>query len=165
MPHAGRHRQKSSPQTTRLAHEYKVVRVRACPLPSSRPACENARDAVHYWRKHIASAEWYSPDKENLVVIMLDNRRQIKGHYIVTIGTLDTGLVHAREVFRPALIGACSGIIIGHNHPTGNPTPSPDDVQLTRQLVQAGEILQIPLLDHIVIGHHHHVSLKDLGHL
>jgi DNA repair protein RadC len=81
----------------------------------------------------------------------------------VYIGTLNTSLVRAAEIFREAILRNCAGVIVAHNHPTGNPQPSPEDVHMSRGLSAAGKLLDIPLHDHLIIGRDSWVSLKELG--
>src|SRR5260370_21462988 len=73
----------------------------------------------------------------------------------------NSAVLRAAEIFRPAIIRTCPGLILCHNHPSGDPTPSPEDIKATRQLVEAGRILDIELVDHLVIGHQRFVSLKE----
>jgi DNA repair protein RadC len=98
------------------------------------------------------------------VVFILNTRRRIKGHYLVSIGTMDTILCHPREIFRLAVMASAAAIIIAHNHPSGDPTPSEADIKITRDLIRAGQFLKIEVLDHIVIGHPNHTSLRNLGY-
>ena len=95
---------------------------------------------------------------------MLNTRRPIKGYYLVSIGTMDTILCHPREVFRLAIMASAATIIIAHNHPSGEPTPSEADIKITRDLIRAGQLLKIEVLDHIVIGNPTHSSLRSLGY-
>ena len=95
---------------------------------------------------------------------MLNTRRKIKGHQLITIGTMDTLLVHAREVFRCAIITAAHGIVLMHNHPSGEPQPSEADIKVTRDLIRAGQLLKIEVLDHVIIGNPNHSSLRSLGY-
>ena len=98
------------------------------------------------------------------MVFILNTRRRVKGHYLVSIGTMDTILCHPREVFRLAIMASAAAIIIAHNHPSGEPTPSPEDIAATRQLVSAGKTLDIDVMDHVVIGSATRwVSLKERG--
>lgn len=99
-------------------------------------------------------------DREQFAIIMLNPRLEIIGFNIVSIGTVSASLVHPREVFKPAILANASAIICAHNHPSGNPTPSPEDLNVTRQLFLASEILGIQLLDHVVVGDHN-VSIRD----
>jgi DNA repair protein RadC len=92
------------------------------------------------------------------------------GHFLVSTGTLDTILVHPREVFRPAIIAAASAIILIHNHPSGDWTPSERDIRNTRELIGAGNVIKIHLLDHVIMGRvtpersKDYCSLRELGY-
>lgn len=90
--------------------------------------------------------------QENFVVVALDGAHQVIKHRAVTKGTLTRTLVHAREVFRFAIVRNAAAIIIAHNHPSGNVEPSPEDDQITRNLVNAGQVVGIPVLDHLVVS-------------
>jgi DNA repair protein RadC len=80
------------------------------------------------------------------------------------MGILDSVLVHAREVFRVAIVASAHAVILAHNHPAGDPTPSEADIRTTRDLIRAGQLLKIEVLDHIIIGSTTHSSLRSLGH-
>ena len=80
----------------------------------------------------------------------------MKGHQFLSIGTMDTVLVHPREVFRCAIIAAAAAIALIHNHPSGDPTPSEADIKVTRDLIRAGQLLKLELLDHVIIGNPSH---------
>lgn len=101
--------------------------------------------------------------QECLAAIFLDTRNQVICVRILTVGTLTGSPAHPREVFREALAQGCASLIVCHNHPSGDPTPSKDDIALTARLVQAGELMGVPLVDHIVIGGGRYVSLKEAG--
>lgn len=90
--------------------------------------------------------------KEHFWVVLLDAKLQYLMHTLISTGTLSSSLVHPREVFGPALREGASSIIVTHNHPSGDPTPSAEDVRLTRQLVEAGRLLDVPIHDHIIVG-------------
>ena len=94
---------------------------------------------------------------------MPHTRRRVKGHHLVSIGTLDSVLVHAREVFRVAIVASAHAIVLLHNHPSGDPSPSEADIRVTRELTRAGQLLKIEVLDHIVIGRPGHRSLREMG--
>jgi len=81
----------------------------------------------------------------------------------VSIGTLDTIVVHAREVFRAAVIAGASAVVLMHNHPSGDPTPSEADIKVTRDLIRAGQLLKIEVLDHVIVGQGKESSLRQLG--
>ena len=101
--------------------------------------------------------------QEQLRVLLMDRRNRVRGQRVVYQGNVFSSVVRAAEVFRPAVVESLPAIIIAHNHPSGDPDPSPDDVMITRKLKQAAELLEIELLDHIVIGGKRHVSLKNRG--
>jgi DNA repair protein RadC len=130
--------------------EFKVMRVREC-APSVTHV-DTPELAVDYWRKNIPAAAWFDPCKEAFIVLVVNTRRRLLGHNLVSIGTLDTCFVHAREVFRPVIVAAGSAIILMHNHPSGDPTPSEADIKVTRDLVRAGQLLKIEVLDHVIVG-------------
>lgn len=91
-------------------------------------------------------------DREHFVVLLLGTKNQLLGINTVSIGTLNASIVHPREVFKPAIIANANAIILGHNHPSGDSNPSPEDRALTKRLVRAGELLGIAVLDHVIIG-------------
>ena len=91
--------------------------------------------------------------QEEFHVILLNARNRVIRECLVTRGTLDSSLVHPREVFRPAIIAGAAGLILVHNHPSGNPHPSPEDRAVTERLVEVGRLLGIPVVDHVVVGH------------
>lgn len=145
--------------------EYKIVALRECPLPEQMQICERPEGCAEYWRKHVVSGPAYDPEKECLAVLLLNTRRRIKGHHLVSMGTLDTILVHPRETFRAAIIAAASAIVMMHNHPSGDPTPSEGDIHATRQMIRAGQLLKIEVLDHVIIGAGDTFkSLKEMGY-
>jgi hypothetical protein len=90
-------------------------------------------------------------------------RRRVKGHQLVTIGTMDTVLVHPREVFRVAVVGCASAIVLMHNHPSGDSAPSEADIKVTRDLIRAGQLLKIDVIDHVIIGNAGRSSLREAG--
>lgn len=99
---------------------------------------------------------------EIFVALLLDSRHRITGYVEVSRGTLGSSLVHPREVFGPAVRLGASGLIVGHNHPSGDPTPSQEDRDVTLRLIEAGKILGIPLMDHVMIGNPGYASLREL---
>ena len=92
------------------------------------------------------------PEREQLVTLLLDVRQRPRGTFRVAMGSVDGCVVDPREVFAPALRMRASGLLIAHNHPSGDPTPSVDDLALTERLVQIGELVGMPLVDHLVVG-------------
>lgn len=116
-------------------------------------------DAAALLAAYLADA-----DREHLVVLLLDNKNQVLGINTVTVGVVNASLSHPREIFKPAILAGAASIIVGHNHPSGDPSPSPEDKTTTRRCYQAGEIIGIDLLDHVIIGDAgRFVSLKSEG--
>ena len=115
-----------------------------------RPCITNTDDAKRlfqgYWRQHPAN------DQEQFVVACLDTKHRVQCVVKVTVGTLDASLVHPREVFKPAIIEGSSAVLLSHNHPSGNPRPSSQDIQVTERLTEAGKLIGITVLDHIIHG-------------
>ena len=144
--------------------EFKVQALRDCPVPSDMLVCETPQQVADYWRLHIATAPHFNPECECLVVLMLNTRNRVRGHQLLTIGTLDTILVHPREVFRCAIIAAAAKIALAHNHPSGEPQPSEADIKVTRDLIRVGQLLKIEVIDHVIIGRPNHCSLRELGY-
>jgi len=144
-------------------HEFKIMRVREC-LPMTETV-DTPERAAAYWRANIPQAPWFDPAKEAVVVLVLNTRRRILGHNLVTLGSLDTCIVTPLSVFRPVIVMAGSAIILMHCHPSGDPTPSEGDIRVTRDLIRAGQLLKIDLVDHVIIGEPNHTSLRNLGYM
>ncbi len=98
--------------------------------------------------------------REHFFVVLLDGRHRVLGQELVSQGTLTASLVHPREVFRPALRRSAAAVVLVHNHPSGDPTPSREDREITERLTRAGEILGVPVLDHVVVAEHGFRSLR-----
>lgn len=149
--------------------EFKVQALRECPTPAEMQLCDTPDKAAAYWRSHIISHPYYNADVECLIVLLLNTRRRIQGHHLVSTGTLDTILVHPREVFRVAVISAAAALVLAHNHPSGDATPSEGDIKVTRDLIRAGQLLKIEVLDHVIVGKadlgagRDYVSLREMG--
>ncbi len=146
------------------ASEYKVIALRECPLPEELHCCETPEHAAAYWNLNIKSIPHFNPECECFAVLLLNTRRRVKGHQLISIGTLDTILVHPREVFRGAIIAAASAIVLMHNHPSGEAEPSEADIKVTRDLIRAGQLLKIEVIDHVIIGRERHASLRSMGY-
>lgn len=108
----------------------------------------NGQAAAAYMRAALPTDD----PREHFAVLALNTKHRIVGHYIVAVGTVDAALVHPREIFRFALTAGASSIVIGHTHPSGDTTPSPDDLTLTRRIMDAGALIGIPCVDHVIIG-------------
>lgn len=104
-------------------------------------------------------------DREHFITLLLDTKHNLRGIHTVSVGSLDSSVVHPREVLKPAILANSSAIIIAHNHPSGDPTPSQEDIKVTHRLVEASRIIGIELLDHIIIGERRFVSLRTEGYI
>jgi len=127
-------------------------------MPHERPSITSPADAAN-----LVMSEMSLLDREELRVILLDTRNRVQGVQTVYKGSLNTTMVRVCELFREAIRANCAGIIVVHAHPSGDPSPSPEDVALTRDLVQAGKLLSVEVLDHLVIGKGNFVSLHERG--
>lgn len=148
--------------------EFKLITLREC-NECEHPTISTPDEAANYWRQYVTESPTYNPDVESFVVLLLNTRRKIKGHVVISQGTLDTILVHPREVFRPAIVSASAAVILMHNHPSGDPGPSEGDIKVTRDLMRAGQLLRIEVLDHVVMGKptadaKGFASLRELGY-
>ena len=101
--------------------------------------------------------------RERFVVLWLNSANTVIGFEIITEGILNSSLAHPREVFRGAIVATSASIIISHNHPSGNPEPSSEDIAITKQLVEAGKILGIPVQDHIIFAENKYTSMAERG--
>jgi DNA repair protein RadC len=126
--------------------------------PEERATINSPAEAAELVRYEMSALE-----QEHLRVILLDTRNHVLEIVEVYKGSVNSSQVHVGEVFKPAVRRGASALIIVHNHPSGDPTPSPDDVAVTRAFVQAGKLLDVEVLDHLVIGQGRHVSLKERG--
>ena len=103
--------------------------------------------------------------EEVFILITLNTKNIVTGYFEVHRGTINTSLVHPREVFKRALLNNASNIMVAHNHPSGDPNPSKEDIQITERLKEAGNLLGINLIDHIIVGEDKYISLKEKGFL
>ena len=102
---------------------------------------------------------------EQFGVVLLDTKHRVMRTTVVTVGTLDASIVHPREIFREATAGGAAAIVVFHNHPSGDPEPSAEDVILTKRLVEAGTLMGIDVLDHIVLANVRYCSMKEEGYI
>jgi DNA repair protein RadC len=101
--------------------------------------------------------------KEHFKLILLNPRNKIIGISTISIGTLNASLVHPREVFKDALMHTAASVVLAHNHPSGDPEPSEDDITITKRLIEAGKILGVEVIDHIIVGKNGFFSFKEKG--
>jgi len=126
---------------------------------AERPQIRVAAEAAPLLAQYIGET-----DREVFAVALLTIRRRVLGLHTVSVGCLTSSLVHPREVFKPAILAGSAALILAHNHPSGDPEPSAEDVALTRRLVAAGQLLGIEVLDHVVLGEAgRFVSLRERG--
>jgi len=137
-----------------------VIREAVVRYRGSRKPLEGIRspaDAARFVRRVVGGDA-----REHFVSLMLDARHRAIAYQVVSVGTATASLVHPREVFQPAVgLGACA-VIVAHNHPSGDPTPSPEDREVTDRLIQAGRVLGIQVLDSIVVTEAGHVSIREV---
>jgi DNA repair protein RadC len=124
----------------------------------SRPQIRSPTDAAQ-----LMMIEMSHLDQEHLRVLCLDTKNRVQKIHTVYVGSLNSSIVRIGEVFKEALRMNSAALIVVHNHPSGDPTPSPEDVVVTRQIVEAGVLLEIEVLDHLVIGHGRFVSMRERG--
>jgi DNA repair protein RadC len=131
----------------------------AVATPDERPVVRSPADAAN-----LVMFELSAREQEYLMVILLDTRNRVIGRPVeVYHGSLNTSLVRVGEVFREAIRANAAALVVAHNHPSGDPSPSPEDVAVTRAIVEAGKLLDVDVLDHLVIGQHRFVSMKERG--
>jgi DNA repair protein RadC len=128
--------------------------------PGARIQLRTPRDAAAYLLPAFGSRP-----VEHFGVVLLDSKHRVLRTAVVASGTLNTTIVQPRDVFREAMLGAAAAVVAFHNHPSGDPSPSPDDVELTRRLAAAGTLMGIDLVDHIVLGDARYCSFKEMGQL
>jgi DNA repair protein RadC len=102
---------------------------------------------------------------EQFGIVLLDSKHRVLRTAVIASGTLNSTIVQPRDVFREAVLGAAASVVAFHNHPSGDPTPSPDDVELTRRLRAAGTLMGVELVDHLVLGEVEYCSFKEMGQL
>jgi DNA repair protein RadC len=126
--------------------------------PHERPQIRQPADAAN-----LLMAEMQLLPQEHLRTVLLDSRNRVIAIPTIYVGSLNAASVRVGEVFREAIRANSAAMIVVHNHPSGDPTPSPEDVQVTRQIVEAGSLLNIDVLDHLIVGRQRFVSMKERG--
>ena len=128
--------------------------------PAERTLLGSPRDVAAYLLPRYGARS-----VEQFGVVMLDTKHRVIRATVLSVGTVDASLVHPREVFRAAAVGGATALVLFHNHPSGDPTPSLDDVELTERMVQAGTLMGIEVLDHVVLGDVKYFSFKEGGRI
>jgi DNA repair protein RadC len=126
--------------------------------PPERPRVRTPADAAE-----LLLPQYGAHPVERAGVLMLDAKHRLIRIQMISTGSLDTSLMHPREVFRPAVILGAAAVIVFHNHPSGDPSPSPDDLALTRRLVHAGAVIGVDLVDHVVLADSRYCSIRSSG--
>ena len=140
---------------------YQVKLVRDGSQASERKKVDCAATAARILQQYLDGA-----DREHFVVLLLDTQNQVIGIHTVTVGTHDASLVHPREVFKTAILANAASVLLAHNHPSGDPTPSAEDLMVTRQLNEAGITIGIEVLDHVVVGDiDRYYSFREAGRM
>ncbi len=129
---------------------------KALEYPKSRITILSGRDVYELLRSDIEHL-----DREQVWVVMLNVRKQLIHHEVVSVGSLDTSIVHPREIFKNCIKKSAAAVILAHNHPSGEAAPSDDDIKMTKRIIEAGKIVGITVLDHVVIGHGQYVSMRE----
>ena len=119
---------------------------------------KNAKDVFDYARNKMSRL-----DREQFAILHLDTKNNITKYDVVSVGILNASIIHPREIFKPAIKESSNSIILLHNHPSGDPAPSVEDEEITERLHKAGELLNIPVLDHVIIGAERYYSFKEEG--
>jgi DNA repair protein RadC len=145
-------------KTAQLKAALELGRRMLLAAPEDRFAVRSPADVAQ-----LLMAEMAHLEQEHFRVLYLDTRNRLLGSETVYVGSLNASHIRVGEVFRDAVKRNCAAIIVVHNHPSGDPTPSPEDVEVTRQLVAAGNLLDIEVLDHLIIGQQRFVSLRERG--
>jgi DNA repair protein RadC len=145
-------------RAARLAAAFELGRRLLADWPSGRFAIRGPRDLADRLVLQMGRLE-----REELRVVLLNTKNVVLAIETVYRGNVSTSLVRVGELFRDAVRQHAAGLILVHNHPSGDPTPSPDDLHLTAETVAAGRLLDVPVLDHLVIGHDAYVSMRDRG--
>jgi len=151
-----------------VSSEFKLMSVREIAMDY---IADTPAQIYRAWKEQVETASWYSPVQECFVVFLLNTRRRLIGFKLVSIGTLNETQAHPRDVFSPAILGGAHSVVVAHNHPSGDPTPSESDVKTTRNLMDCGKLLRIELADHVIVGiatperTKAWQSLRELGYL
>jgi DNA repair protein RadC len=141
--------------------EWELVTVREQLLPQEMILCDRAAAAVQYWKTVIQPRPQFAGECEYLFVLLLNSRKRIMGHTLVSTGTVDSIVLNTSSVFGLAAVANASAIILMHNHPSGEALPSEADIQATQEMVNAGRILNIQVLDHVIVGNGQYSSVFD----
>lgn len=134
-------------------------RIKSDRIANSRHRLKDSREVADILMEELADEK-----KEYFLAINLNSKLQIESKSVVSIGSLDSAPVHPREVFAPAVRRGAAAVVVAHNHPSGDPSPSPQDIEVTKRLIEASGIIGIKLLDHVIVGNGSFISMKSEGY-
>lgn len=138
---------------------YKIKLIKEDSIPYKKETANTPKLVYEIAKQYLEGT-----DRENFIIFMMDRKNNIIGINTVSIGSVSSSVVHPREVFKPAIIAGASGIILVHNHPSGDTAPSKEDIDVTQRLINAGEIIGIQIVDHVIIGDDYY-SLREKSSL
>lgn len=147
-------------KATQIKAAVELGRRIASTSPESRPSIGSPEDV-----SRLVMEEMRFLDKEHFRAIALNTKNQVLGIENISIGSLSSSIVHPRELFKALIRKSAAAVVLIHNHPSGDPTPSKEDREITRRIVEAGKLLGIEVLDHVIIGDNRYTSLKELGYV
>ena len=139
---------------------YTLKMVKEDSVPYEVPVIKSPTEVYQAAKQLLALHE---KPQEHFCILCLNTKNKIVGVHTISIGSLNASIVHPREVFKAAILNNASRIICLHNHPSGDPAPSKENIEITRRNVEAGEILGIEVLDHVIIGEQRYLSMKERG--
>lgn len=148
----------SKDKALRLLAAFELAKKIATAAPCKRPSIKNPEDAVR-----LVMGEMRQLDREQFWALLLNVKNQVIAREVISIGTLNSSTVHPRELFKNAVRQSAAAMVVVHNHPSGDPEPSKEDIDITKKLVEAGRLLGIEILDHLIIGDGQFVSFKAKG--
>ena len=140
------------------ARGYTVTSVRRRTVRQKAPQICDPEAVYRLMRRRIGRL-----DREHFYAVLLNTRNVVISIELVSVGSLNASIVHPREIFKPAVVQSAAGIVLVHNHPTGDPQPSKEDVDFTRRFSRCGQLMGIQLLDHVIVGAGDYTSLKENG--
>ena len=151
---------KAIPQTVSSINIYKLKMVKEESVEYGSTKIQMPQDIAALARDVL---EMHEMAEENFIIVCLNTKNKIAGIHTISVGTLNEAIVHPREVFKAALLNNASAILLIHNHPSGDPEPSREDIETTHRLANAGDILGVKVFDHVIIGDNRYKSLKEEG--
>ena len=146
-----------------MAYRLKTFQVQFIAESEAFPAGSPCRSSEDAQRVARAIYQTLDADKEHFVLLVLNNKNRVNGFKVISTDSLTASLVHPREVWRAALHLCAAAVVFAHNHPSGDPAPSPEDQDITRRLKETGDVLGIRVLDHVVLGQERFFSFSDRG--